>query len=426
MSGSTNPQQGVSQAQSQIPLSTSVSGAPSQNDLHARKVYVGGIPRDFPGDQVIRFLVDTLTRAGGVLDPPGNPVLKNFINSEKRFIFMEFRSVEEAYAAIQLDGIRFHGVNLRIRWTDDYEKLGPIRPRRQVPVLDTAALGIISTKVEEGPLKVFIGGLPKELSEEQIKNLLLNYGRLKSFHLVKDNKDLTTSRGFAFCEYTDERGVSHAIKYLNGLKIYGRSINVRRTLGAANICFLPSSQLSDEQKRVFSDNLTSYISLVSEMIVQGQELNAQQAMISPLQYGSEELEKHNDQMSTYIRQHFSYNYTSTVIELKVPSLTREMLENDTEYAGVCEELSEELRKFGSLRQFFFNGEDMREVFVPRPRDLNIFTTIQESAIGKAYAEFEEVTAAFACYNLMNNRVYMGMPVEINFANKDQFLTKQLN
>jgi hypothetical protein len=45
-------------------------------------------------------LVDTLTRAGGVMDPPGNPVLKNFINAEKRFIFMEFRSVEEAYAAI--------------------------------------------------------------------------------------------------------------------------------------------------------------------------------------------------------------------------------------------------------------------------------------------------------------------------------------
>ena len=111
---------------------------------------------------------------------------------------------------------------MRIRWTDDYEKLGAIKPRRPVPQIDTAALGIISTKVEEGPLKVFIGGLPKELSEEQIKNLLINYGRLKSFHLVKDNKDLMTSRGFAFCEYTNEAGVANAIKYLNGLKICGR------------------------------------------------------------------------------------------------------------------------------------------------------------------------------------------------------------
>jgi splicing factor U2AF subunit len=57
-------------------------------------------------------------------------------------------------------------MNLRIRWTEDYEKLGPIKPRRPVPTIDTAALGIISTKVEEGPLKIFIGGIPKELSEE--------------------------------------------------------------------------------------------------------------------------------------------------------------------------------------------------------------------------------------------------------------------
>ena len=78
-------------------------------------------------------------------------------------------------------------------------------------------------------MKVFIGGLPKEMNEEQIKNLLLNYGRLKSFHLVKDNKDLMTSRGFAFCEFTDERGVQNSIKFLNGMKIFGRLINVRRT-----------------------------------------------------------------------------------------------------------------------------------------------------------------------------------------------------
>lgn len=157
--------------------------------MHARKVYVGGIPRDVPGEAVIKYLIDILQRAGGILDP-GTPVLKTFINTEKRFVFIDFRSVEEAMAIIQLDGIRFNGANLRIRWTEDYDKLGPVKPRRPVPVLDTAALGIISTKVEDGPLKVFIGGLPKDLSEEQIKNLLLNYGRVKSFHLVKENKDL--------------------------------------------------------------------------------------------------------------------------------------------------------------------------------------------------------------------------------------------
>jgi RNA recognition motif-containing protein len=33
-------------------------------------------------------------------------------------------------------------------------------------------------------------------------------------------------------------------------------------------------------------------------------------------------------MSGYIRQQFQYNYTSTVIEVKIPSLNRDLLEDD--------------------------------------------------------------------------------------------------
>ena len=65
------------------------------------------------------------------------------------------------------------------------------------------------------------------------------------------------------------------------------------------------------------------------------------------------------------------------------------------------------------------------MFIPRPRDFNIYTTIKETALGKAFAEFEEVTAAFACFNLLNGKSYLNMPVEINFFSKDDFLTKNL-
>ena len=104
-----------------------------------------------------------------------------------------------------------------------------------------------------------------------------------------------------------------------------------------------------------------------------------------------------------------------------------MEDNDDQYLEIVNDITEELRKFGSLRQFFVNGEeDRREVFLVRGRDLNIFGgTIKKSAVGKAYAEFEAVTSAFACYNLLNGKPFMGMPVEINFSNKDKFLTKEL-
>jgi splicing factor U2AF subunit len=54
------------------------------------------------------------------------------------------------------------------------------------PVFNLAALGIVGTTVAEGPGKVFVGGLPYHLTEEEIKELLGAFGPLRSFHLVKD------------------------------------------------------------------------------------------------------------------------------------------------------------------------------------------------------------------------------------------------
>jgi hypothetical protein len=70
-------------------------------------------------------------------------------------------------------------------------------------------------------------------------------------------------------------------------------------------------------------------------------------------------------MSTYIKSQFSYNYTSTVVEIKIPSLTREILEDEAQYALIVKDITQELRKFGTLRVFNVNGdEDSREIFLP--------------------------------------------------------------
>lgn len=38
---------------------------------------------------------------------PGEPVLSVYINHEKKFAFVEFRAIEEATAAMDLDGIPY-------------------------------------------------------------------------------------------------------------------------------------------------------------------------------------------------------------------------------------------------------------------------------------------------------------------------------
>ena len=79
--------------------------------------------------------------------------------------------------------------------------------KRKIPIIDTVDLGIVSTQVQETPNKVFVGGIPQDWDEDKIKKLLVeNAGKLRSFHLVRDNKD-QSSKGYAFCEFASLDGV---------------------------------------------------------------------------------------------------------------------------------------------------------------------------------------------------------------------------
>lgn len=110
--------------------------------------------------------------------------------------------------------------------------------KRKTPVLDVVELGIVSTQVQDTPNKVFVGGIPKDWDEDKIKKLLVqNAGKLRSFHLVRDNKD-QSSKGYAFCEFASLDNVQLAMQTIHGMKVLDqtpgiqggyKTLNVRRT-----------------------------------------------------------------------------------------------------------------------------------------------------------------------------------------------------
>jgi splicing factor U2AF subunit len=116
---------------------------------------------------------------------------------------------------------------LKVRRPNDYRPelvnestLGPI------PVFDTASLGIISTNVSDGPNKIFIGGIPYQLGDSDIIDILSSFGKIRAFNLVRDPNS-TTSKGYAFCEYVDPSVTSSVIEGLNGLPIMDKQLTVR-------------------------------------------------------------------------------------------------------------------------------------------------------------------------------------------------------
>lgn len=74
----------------------------------------------------------------------GDCVVYVYINQEKKFAFVEMRTVEEASNAMALDGILFEGVAVRVRRPSDYNPtmaatLGPTQPSSS---LNLAAVGL--------------------------------------------------------------------------------------------------------------------------------------------------------------------------------------------------------------------------------------------------------------------------------------------
>ena len=76
--------------------------ATQQATRHARRIYLGGLPPTVDESRLGVLFNQALTSIGG-LTAPGDPVVNVFINQEKKFAFVEFRSVEETSNAMALD-----------------------------------------------------------------------------------------------------------------------------------------------------------------------------------------------------------------------------------------------------------------------------------------------------------------------------------
>ena len=164
----------------------------------ARRIYVGNIPFGFSEQEMIDFFNQQM-HLSGLAQAEGNPILACHINRDKNFAFLECRSIDETTQAMAFDGLNFKGQSLKLRRPHDYQPIpgggGMDGPMMGLP-------GVISTVVPDSLQKVFVGGLPNYLNEDQVKELLTSFGQLRAFNLVKDVTS-GLSKGYAFAEYLD-------------------------------------------------------------------------------------------------------------------------------------------------------------------------------------------------------------------------------
>jgi len=195
----------------------------------ARRLYVGNIPFGVSEEEMMDFFNQQM-HLSGLAQAEGNPILASQVNLDKNFAFLEFRSIDETTQAMAFDGINFKGQSLKLRRPHDYQPMPGMseNPNYNVP-------GVVSTVVPDSPHKVFLGGLPNYLNEDQVKELLTSFGQLRAFNLVKDSAT-GLSKGYAFCEYVDTSITDQAVAGLNGMRLGDKKLIVQRaSVGAKNM-----------------------------------------------------------------------------------------------------------------------------------------------------------------------------------------------
>lgn len=74
-------------------------------------------------------------------------------------------------------------------------------------------------------MKLFVGSLPFETSEEDLKNLFSPHGAVTSTKIITD-RETGRSRGFGFVEMPNDTEAKVAIEKMNGSSVGGRQIAV--------------------------------------------------------------------------------------------------------------------------------------------------------------------------------------------------------
>ena len=77
-------------------------------------------------------------------------------------------------------------------------------------------------------LKLFIGGVSYDASEDELREIFSAHGELKEVHIATD-RETGRSRGFAFVTFSNKKEGMSAIKDLNGSEIHSRKITVQES-----------------------------------------------------------------------------------------------------------------------------------------------------------------------------------------------------
>ncbi|XP_014209082.1 nucleolar protein 12 isoform X1 [Copidosoma floridanum] len=180
-------------------------------ELDKRTVFVGNVPKDVQQKTIEKLFkkfgaIENMRIRGAVPEDPKMSFKAATITKkihpkvQSVYAYIVFKDAESAEKAVAVNGHVLDGHTLRV---------------------DVVAN---KDKAHDEKKAVFIGNLPFEITEDQVRAHFTSCGNMKSVHIMK-HRDTGLSRGVGYINFIEEDSVALALE-LNGTKLGSREIRV--------------------------------------------------------------------------------------------------------------------------------------------------------------------------------------------------------
>ncbi len=235
----------------------------------------------------------------------------------------------------------------------------------------------------ESDNKLYMGGIPLNAKEYEVRELVESFGQLKLFNLVKDPNNEDLNRGFCFFEYLDEKVTERALKGLNNIDMADRKLRVQRaTINNKSFTILqemknnPAQENAGFGKSNFSDYIPS--------------IQPHQQVEIPI-----------------------YANLPSRVVLMINMISQEDVMDDLEYREIVEDIRNECMKYGTVLN----------VEIPRPDKT---TSICGPAVGKIFVKFANLQSAKKARINISGKKYNRKTSVVSFYPENYFDVREFN
>jgi len=335
-------------------------------------VAIGNIPYGVSKNELLTYFTTLITS----LKPDiANPIRNIEIGATNNFAIMDLDSKEMRDYVLELENLEFKGYKLAIQKVKGFfNKIYDAEAEGRDP------FGNISTNALNEETKLYVGGLPLYLKDEDIRKLCEAFGFLKNFNLVKDNEG--NHKGYCFVEYLDPKSTDKALKGLEGLEIGDRKIRAQKatTITAPKLAVQQTAASGAKPTNASGSFLLGFPNI--------SDLSVQSMLNTP----------------------FAAKTPSTVVQISNLCTIEDLLEDDF-YNDLMEDIKEEAEKFGPVE----------EVVIPRPDPK---TGIVGPSVGKVFIKYKLLIPAKQARHRLSGRTYNRRTVLTAFYPEDKFETRE--